>query len=173
MESSPQSTHGHDAKGAQDVFGSNATTEIEYSGVVDARLWLMLDVEVTPLFKGCTFPTKEILLIQIAEETNFCGCQIAIVWSNNCQVYVRGCAGPLFQIKAFCFVKLGWKVTTIQTREATKANNDPAEDIVHDHEEKVADEDKASLEEDDADGKVKAVRQHTPIKSRWIVPLLL
>jgi hypothetical protein len=32
------------------LFGSNAVTEIEYSGVVDARLWLMSDVEVTPLF---------------------------------------------------------------------------------------------------------------------------
>ncbi len=64
-------------------------------------------------------------------------------------------------------------MTTIQTREATKANDDPAEKVVYDGEEKVADEDKASLEEDDADGKVKAVRQCTPIKSHWIVPLLL
>ena len=39
------------------LFGSNAATEIEYSGVVDARLRLMLDVEVTPLLKGHTFPT--------------------------------------------------------------------------------------------------------------------
>ncbi len=61
------------------LFGSNAATEIEYSGVVDARLWLMLNVEVTPLLKGHTSPTKEILLIQIAEEANFCGCQIAII----------------------------------------------------------------------------------------------
>ncbi len=61
------------------LFGSNAAMEIEYSGVVDSRLWLMLDVEVTPLLKGHTFPTKEILLIQIAEKGNFCGCQIAIV----------------------------------------------------------------------------------------------
>ena len=37
----------------------------------------------------------------------------------------------------------------------------------------MADEDEASLEEDDPGGKVKAVRQRTPIKSRWIVPLLL
>ncbi len=37
----------------------------------------------------------------------------------------------------------------------------------------MADEDEASLEADDADGKVKAVRQRTPIKSRWIVPLFL
>jgi hypothetical protein len=35
-------------------------------------------------------------------------------------------------------------VTTIQTREATKANDDPAEEVVKDGEEKVADEDKAS-----------------------------
>jgi hypothetical protein len=40
-------------------FGSNAATEIEYSGVVDDHLWLMSDVEVTPLLKGHTFPTKE------------------------------------------------------------------------------------------------------------------
>jgi hypothetical protein len=79
----------------------------------------------------------------------------------------------LFQIKASCSIKLGWKVTTIKTREATKANDDPADEIVHDGEEKVADEDEASLEEDDADEKVKAVRQRTPIKSHWIVPLLL
>jgi hypothetical protein len=56
------------------LFGSNAAMEIEYSGVVDARLWLMSDVEVTPLLKGHTFLTEEILLIQIAEEANFCGC---------------------------------------------------------------------------------------------------
>jgi hypothetical protein len=71
----------------------------------------------------------------------------------------------LFWIKAFCSVKLGWKVTTIQTREATTVNDDPAEEIVYDGEEKVADEDEASLEDDDADGKVKAGRQRTPIKS--------
>jgi hypothetical protein len=70
------------------LFGSNAVTEIKYSGVVDARLRLMSDVEVTPLLKGHTFLMKEILLIRIAEEANFCGCQIAIVQSNSYQVYV-------------------------------------------------------------------------------------
>jgi hypothetical protein len=127
----------------------------------------------TSLLKGHTFPTKEILLIRIAEEANFCGCQIAIVQSDNYQVYVRGYAGSLFQIKAFCSIKLGWKVTTIQTREATKANDDPTEEIVYDGEEKVVDEDEASLEEEDADGGGKAVRQCTPIKSHWIILLLL
>jgi hypothetical protein len=53
------------------------------------------------------------------------------------------------------------------------ANDDPEEEIVYDGEEKVADEDKASLEEDDADRKVKALCQHTLIKSCWIVPFLL
>jgi hypothetical protein len=155
------------------LFGANAATEIEYSGVVDARLWLMSDVEVTPLLKGHTFPTKEILLIQISEEANFCGWQIAIVQSDNYQVYVWGSAGSLFEIKACCSIKLGWKVTTIQTREAAKANDDPVEEVVYDGDKKVADEDEASLEEDDADRKVKAVRQRTPIKLHWIVPLLL
>jgi hypothetical protein len=86
---------------------------------------------------------------------------------------IQGCAGSFFQIMTFCSVKLGWKVTTIQTREATTGNDNPAEEIVYDGEEKVADEDEASLEEDDADRQVKAVCQLTPIKLRWIVPLLL
>jgi hypothetical protein len=133
----------------------------------------MSDVGVTQLLKGHIFPMKEILLIRIAEEAKFCGCQIAIVRSNNYQVYDQGCAGSLFEITAFCFVNLGWKVTTIKTREATKANDDPTEEVAYDSEEKVADEDEASLEEDDTNGKVKAVRQRAPIKSRWIVPLLL
>jgi hypothetical protein len=71
----------------------------------------------------------------------------------------------LFEIKACCSVKLEWKVTTIQTREATNANDDPTEEVVYDGEEKVADEEEASLEEEDADGKVKAVCQRTSIKS--------
>ncbi len=117
-------------------FGSNAATEIEYSGVVDC-LRLMSDVEVTPLLKGHTFLTKDILLIRIAKEANFCGCQIAIVQRDNYQVHIRGCAGFLFQIKAFCSVKLGWKVTTIQTRVNNTANDDPTEEIVYDGEEKM------------------------------------
>jgi hypothetical protein len=42
------------------LLGSNAATKIEYSGVVDAILWLMSDVDVTPLLKGHTFLMKEI-----------------------------------------------------------------------------------------------------------------
>jgi hypothetical protein len=49
-------------------------------------------------------------------------------------------------------------VTSINTREVTKANDDPADAFLHDSEEKVGDEDKASVEEDDADGTEKAVR---------------
>ncbi len=65
-------------------------------------------------------------------------------------------------------------MTSINTREVTKANDDPADDFLHDGEEKVPDEDKAFVEEyDTTDGTEKAVRQHTPIKSHWIVPLLL
>jgi hypothetical protein len=76
-------------------------------------------------------------------------------------------------VKASCSIKLGWRVTSINTKEVTKANDDPADEFLHDGEEKVADEDKASMEEDDADGTEKAIRQRSPIKSCWIVPLLL
>ncbi len=49
-------------------------------------------------------------------------------------------------------------MTSINTRVVTKANDDPAYEFLHDDEEKVADEDKASVEEDDTDGTEKAVR---------------
>jgi hypothetical protein len=65
------------------------------------------------MLKGHTFPTKEILLIQFAEEANFCGRQITIVRSDIYQVHVHGCVGSLFQIKAFFSFKLRWKVNTI------------------------------------------------------------
>jgi hypothetical protein len=50
----------------------------------------------------------------------------------------------LFKIKASCSIKVGWKVKTIKTREVTKAKDNPAEEVVYDGEEKVADEDEAS-----------------------------
>jgi hypothetical protein len=128
------------------LFGSNASTEIKYSGVLDDRLQLMSDVEITPLLKGHTFPMIEILLIQIAEKATFCGCQIAIVRNNNYQLHVKGCVGSFFKIKAICSLKIGWKMTTIQTREATNADDDPREDIIDDGQDKVADEDEASFE---------------------------
>jgi hypothetical protein len=56
------------------LFGSNATTEIEYSGLVDARLPLMLDVEITPLLKGHTFPTNKILLNRRSQ----------LLWLSDC-----------------------------------------------------------------------------------------
>ncbi len=56
-------------------------------------------------------------------------------------------------------------MTTIETKEVSKANDNPTDEIINDVEEKVANEDWASLEEDDADGKVKTVNQCTPIKS--------
>ncbi len=64
-------------------------------------------------------------------------------------------------------------MTSINTREVTKAYDDPADEFLHDGEKKVAVEDKAFVKEDDADGTEKTVRQCSPIKSRWIVPLLL
>jgi hypothetical protein len=130
-------------------------------------------VEVTPLLKGHTFLTKKILLIRIAKEANYYGCQNAIVRSDNYKVYVQGCSGSNFHMKASCSIKVGWKATSINTREVTKANDDPADELLHDSEEKRTDEDKACVKEDDADGGEKAVCQCTPIKSCGIFPLLL
>ena len=60
----------------------------------------MTDVEMSPIFIGHTFPTKEVLLIRIAEEAIFCGCQIAIQRSDNLKVHAHGMGGLLFSIQA-------------------------------------------------------------------------
>ena len=81
-------------------LASNESRDIEYSGVLDERLQLMTDVEVSPMLIGCMFSTKEVRLVRIAEEANFCGCQIAIRRSDNFKVHAHGMRGLLFSIQA-------------------------------------------------------------------------
>ena len=66
----------------------------------------MTDVEVSPILIGHMFPTKEILLIQIVEEANFCGCQIAIQRSENLRVHKYPWHGRIIlQYQGFIFLK--------------------------------------------------------------------
>ena len=104
-------------------LGSNESTDIEYSGVLDERLRLMTDVEMSPILIGHTFPTKEVLLIRMAEEANFCGCQIAIQRSDNFKVHAHGMGGSSFSIQATYSTISGWKVTSCLTREVANADD--------------------------------------------------
>jgi hypothetical protein len=159
-------------------LGSNESTDIEYSGVLYESLRLMTDVEMSPILVGHTFPTKEVLLIRIAEEANFCGCQIAIQRSDNFKVHAHGMDGSSFSIQATCSTSSGWKATSRLTREVANAddnniaqggdadqacaNNDEAFDENHDGD-----------EEGDADSSKKGIQDRTALKERWLVPLVL
>ena len=78
----------------------------------------MTDVEMSPILIGHMFPTKKVLLIRIAEEANFCGCQIAIQRSDNFKVHAHGMGGSSFSIQATYS-----KVTLHLTREVADADD--------------------------------------------------
>ena len=129
----------------------------------------MTDVEVSPILIGHAFPTKEILLIRMAEEADFCGCQIAIWLSDNFKVHSHGMGGLLFSIQASYSSSSGWKITTLLTREAANADNNAGDG---DTEKACADYDD-DYEESDADSSAKCIRDCTPLKARWLVTLVL
>ena len=160
-------------------LGSNESTDIEYSGVLDERLCpLMTDVEMSPILIGHTFPTKEVLLIRIAEEANFCGCQIAIQRSDNFKIHSHGMDGSSFSIQATYSTSSGWKVTSCLTREVANADdNNIAQDGDADqacaNNDEAFDENHDSDEEGGADSSKKGIQDRTPLKARWLVPLVL
>ena len=58
--------------GALDV--NMAMTLKQYTGHVTESLWLMLVLGEAPITIGQTCPSKEIVMLQIAEKANFSGC---------------------------------------------------------------------------------------------------
>ena len=61
---------------------------IDYTGVVSDIMRTMTEVHASWLQVGHTFPTKEILLLRIAEEASLLGVRITIKWSDRFQVMV-------------------------------------------------------------------------------------
>ncbi len=60
------------------------------TGVCDLTLRTMCDVEQHPLSVGHSFPTKNIVLLCIAEEENFFGVRTKIKRSDTHQIKVYG-----------------------------------------------------------------------------------
>ncbi len=158
-----------------------------HTGVLTDTLRMMSEVDEFPLQVGHTFPSKELVLIRIAEEANFCGCPVSLVRSDDLRVHAMGRNGSGFVVTVYFSNKSGWKVCKCDTRSALNIMVQPAtvdeevivpplkEPIIVCIEEGTADggsdgEDEANvLAEVVQDG----LRDRSPIKSRWIVPLIV
>jgi hypothetical protein len=78
----------------------------------------MSDVCTTHLERGHSFPDRDLVLLCISEEANFCGIHYTVKKSNNCQLY---CTGPGFLIYASHSVKKGWIVTRCEICDTESA----------------------------------------------------
>jgi hypothetical protein len=146
------------------------------------------------------FPSKEVLLIRIAEEANLAGVHTTILCIDKFQVNVEG-IGKSFLVNANYGLHNGrWKVTkcnvptgcdpyTLKEKmkkgkhnAVTNSNEplpQPPEDVaitafnkIGDMEEGTANNDAPPCEEADDTNVVKKPLLKSPIKSRWLVPLL-
>ena len=87
---------------------------IDYTGVATDRLRLMTTVEEAPICVGHNYPTKEILMMRIAEEANLKNCEVAIGRSDARRLHVKGRKGVPFSVKASFGLNSGWKVTVCE-----------------------------------------------------------
>jgi hypothetical protein len=130
-----------------------------------SQLRPMSEVESSPLLVDHTFPLKELLLLRIAEEANFSGCQVTANRSDNKRVQVIGCAGSSFSVRAVFSLSFGMKVTKAMTRGISPSNESQDDDVeVNGNEDDVD-----KIEEGETDGKSK---HPTPLKACWIFPLI-
>ncbi len=159
----------------------------QYTGVLTDTLRMMSVVDEFPLQVGHTFPLKELVLMRIAEEANFCGCPVSLVRSDAQRVHALGRSGSTFVVTVAFSNKSGWKVCKCDTRSAInimaqnsadeKVHVAPLKDpgIVLTIEEGTADGDSESEDETNLVAEVRKddLKDRSPFKSRWIVPLVL
>ena len=174
-----------------------------FTGVCDLTLRTMSEVEQYPLSIGHSFPTKDRVLLRIAEEANLFGVRIKIKCSNSHQIHVYG-VNDDFSVRAnYGDTHHRWTVTKSNVRigrtlysPATNPNPTTAKDQTDGVTPPPEPEgDMAGIfdGEGDADGqnndainvdadqnteddknskKQKKVRLKSPIKSRWLVPIV-
>ena len=143
----------------------------KYTGILCDTVRMISVVEEFPMLVNHTYPSKEIAMLRIAEEANFCGCSYSLVRSDDKRVHAFGRGGSLFEVRIGFSIRYGWKVHECKTRmtadaaEITAAPNETQrQELI---EEGTADGDS----DDDTTGTGKNDR--SPFKTRWIVPLIL
>jgi hypothetical protein len=191
------STAVKEAKRRQEAMklGDHLSDNIEYACVV-ADMWRsMWEVEDQPMCVNHTYPDKEILLIRIAEEANLKHCEVSIDRSDNHRVHANGRNGSTFVVRVYFGLNHGWRVSQFKSENSIVAPELPpilpqfeaTSNVRHNQEgdkeevgadgggnDSVSDDDDDSTPSDD-EGKAKAgkkTKMRSPIKSRWMVPLI-
>lgn len=161
---------------------------VVYRGVTTPFLRTMADVEAQPMCVDHNYPTKEVLLLRIAEEANLYNVEVANVRSCNKRVYYDGRGGAQFHVRARSTLDRGWVVKeysrwTVPSRPpfgSTQPGDDDDEDEVRgneneSNEDSDSEEDDILGEEGDAENttnRKKRRQRRSPIKSKMLVPLL-
>ncbi len=178
---------------------------IEYLGVTSWLLRPMSAVEAEPMCVGHSYPSKEVLLLHIAEEANLHNIEVASVRSCNNRMYFDGRGGAQFKVKAQPTLDKGWTVKeyvrwtppTILPMGGINVGHDndgdehcqPSDDEEEDDEDQGNNDDFEDEDDEEGDGgddiigeegnadgppkpKRKRCQRQSPIKSKWLVPLI-
>jgi hypothetical protein len=162
---------------------------VVYLGVTTPFLRTMSDVEAQPMCVDHNYPSKEVLLLRIAEEANLYNVEVANVRSCNKRVYYDGRAGAQFRVRARPTLDKGWTVKeyscntvpSVPSIGSTHPGDDDDDDEDRGSNEDESEEDSDKEEDDilgeegDAENTTKRKKRRqrrSPIKSRMLVPLL-
>jgi hypothetical protein len=186
-----------EAKRRQEAMkrGDQLSDHIEFTGVV-ADLWRsMREVEDQSMCVNHTYPYKEILLMRIVEEANQKHCEVSIDRSDNHHVHGNGRNGSTFVVRGYFGLNHGWRISQFKSENSIVVPELPpilpqfeaSTNVTHNQEgdkeevgangggnDSVSDDDNDSTLSDH-EGKEKAgkkTKMRSPIKSRWMVPLI-
>ncbi len=172
---------------------------ITYTGVLSNLLRTMTEVKkvkASPFKVGDTFLTKDRLLLRIVEEANLYGVQTAIKRSDTFQVDARGLNGDTFHIQGNLGKNTGWKVTVCvvgiesiscpatpnataaEKRTSPAADNNRVDSFLEIRGQESNLNNTARARDDTDDNgignkkKERIKRQKSPMKSKYLVPLM-
>jgi hypothetical protein len=157
----------------------------------------MTDVKATPLKVGDTFLTKETMILRIVEEANLYGVRIAIKRSDTFQVDARGLNRGSFHVHGNFGIKTGWKVTvcvvginsiscpatpnaTAAEKRTSIAGDNNSDNLLGEigvtgGQDGNPDNTDGDVTDEDGNGNEKhpkTKRQKSPVKSKFLVPLM-
>jgi hypothetical protein len=92
----------------------------DFMGNLSPTLRTMSDVCAAHLERGHSFPDRDLVLLCISKEANFCGIYYTVKKSDDCQLY---CTGPGFLIYASHLVMKGWLVTRCEICDTESAGD--------------------------------------------------
>ena len=189
---------------------SIGTCDKIFTGGTTKTLRQMNDVEQSPLQLNHTFPSKETVMLRVAEEANLFGVRIQVCRSDLFQLQVYGAGGDSFHVHAhYRSTQAMWAVTGLSIRVGRtkyipkKGKSDGAisakqDEMLSESDKLINDitampdsketfagdmfQEEGNPDKDDANdegrilqgtgSKTCSSRVKSPIKSRWLVPLV-